>query len=294
MFNWVCPNCGKDVPPSKTVCPYCPGVPEAPPAAQAYPPQGYPQQAPPQGWAPQTPPPAPPAPQGWGQPAPQAWQPPAPVQPQGWQPPPPPPAPVAAPAPPPPPPQYAPPVAPPAPAWQQTPQYPPPPAGAAWSQPPAKSGLPAWMIGVAFALVLLGIGAAIYFVFLKPSKPTTQEKAGLENPANPSQQKVSNPLQKYVEVVGIRMTTQDKKPTAKFVVVNHSSTEISGLAANVMLWASTSRSEEDSIGSFNFDLARLGPNASMELSAPLKTKLKPSTGYGRPRTNLRCLDGRTV
>jgi hypothetical protein len=115
----------------------------------------------------------------------------------------------------------------------------------------------------------------LYFGFLRPATRNTQEKAGLENPANPSQQKVSNPLQKYVEVVGIRLVSQDKKPTARFVVVNHSNTDINGLGANVMLWASTSRSEEDSIGSFAFQLGTLGANGSKELTAPLKTKLKP-------------------
>ena len=150
------------------------------------------------------------------------------------------------------------------------------PAPPVWAAPPEKPGLPAWLVGVGFALLLLAAGAALYFVFLRPTARTNaQEKAGLENPANPSQQKVSNPLQKYVEVVGIRLVSQDKKPTARFIVVNHSNTDINGLAANVMLWASTSRSEEDSIGSFSFELRSLGPNASHELTAPLKTKLKP-------------------
>ena len=268
MFNWVCPHCGKDVPPSKTECPYCHGAPEA--VAPAPPPAGYPAQ----GWPPQQPqqawtPPAPPA--NWQAPAPQPWQPPqpahAPAQPQGWQPPPP----VAAP------PVQQQPVPPPAnPAWPPpAPQYAHAPAGAAWAPPPQKAGIPAWLLGVGFAVALLGALAALYFGAQRYGHTNLQEKAGLENPANPSQQKVSNSLQKVVEVVGIRMVTQDKKPTVKFVVVNHSSAEIAGLVANVTLWASTSRSEEDSIGSFTFKLSSLGPNASKEVTEPLKTKLKP-------------------
>lgn len=132
-------------------------------------------------------------------------------------------------------------------------------------------------MGLGIGAILIAIGAgAIYYM----SRPTTgrtnvAEKAGLENPANPSQQKVTNPIQKYVEVVGIRMMTESKKPIAKFIVVNHSNGEITGLEGNVTLWASTSRSEEDSVGSFSFKVASLGPNASEEMSAPLKTKLKP-------------------
>ena len=57
-------------------------------------------------------------------------------------------------------------------------------------------------------------------------------------------------------------------------MVNHSSGEIPDLEADVTLWASTSRSDEDSVGSFSFKLNGLGPNDSKELTEPLKTKLK--------------------
>jgi hypothetical protein len=129
-------------------------------------------------------------------------------------------------------------------------------------------------MGIGFALAFLAIGAAIYFGIQSFSRTSPAEKAGLENPANASRQKVSNPLQKYVEVVGLRLMNEKKKPVAKFIVVNHSNTEIADLAANVTLWASTSRSEEDSIGSFSFRIASLGPSDSKELTQPLKTKLK--------------------
>jgi hypothetical protein len=125
--------------------------------------------------------------------------------------------------------------------------------------------------GVAVVLLLLGGGI---YLFLQRSGTNPAEKAGLENPSNPSRQKVSNPLQKYVEVVGLRLVTENKKPVAKFVVVNHSSTEITDLAANVTLWASTSRSEEDSVGSFNFKVPSLGPEEAKDLTEALKTKMK--------------------
>lgn len=124
-----------------------------------------------------------------------------------------------------------------------------------------------------FAAALLVVGGGIYYLLNRPAG-SPAEKAGLENPSNASSQKVSNPLQKYVEVVGLRMLDEKQKPVAKFVVVNHSSTEIDGLAANVRLWASTSRSEEDSVGSFSFKVGELPPNGSVDLTEPLKTKFK--------------------
>jgi hypothetical protein len=171
---------------------------------------------------------------------------------------------------PPPPQQYAPPP-------QQQPQYAPPrpqAPPAAWQPTPTQSGPPTWMVAIGFAVVLLLVGGGIYYFFLRTPGESSAAKAGLENPANASQQKVTNPLQKYVEVVGMRLINEDKKPVAKFVVVNHSSAEIDGLEADVRLWASTSRSEEDSVGSFSFKLPEIGPNSSKDLTEPLKTKLK--------------------
>jgi hypothetical protein len=276
MFNWVCPRCGKDVPPSKTECPYCPAPaqepvvpappqastpqyqPVQPPQAQQFPPQQYSPETPPQhapesnrGWQPpppppswQPPPPPPPASQAWGQPPqshtpPQQQHQPPPQQPQQWQPP----------------------------ANQPHPHQ-------AWAPPPNRAAQPTWLIGIGFAVAFIAVFAAIYFAIQHFGHTNVQEKAGLENPSNASQQKVSNPLQKYVEVVGIRLISENKKPAARFVVVNHSNTDIAGLEASVTLWASTSRSEEDSIGSFNLKLANLPANSSKELTEPLKTKLK--------------------
>ena len=273
MFNWVCPRCGKDVPPSKTECPFCATAPQAaPPQPVGAPPPYYPPPPPPQQYG------APPAP-AWQPPQaaapPQAWQPP-----QQWTPP-------APPAPPPPPAQQA--------AWQPQappPQPPPPPHSSGYALPPEpaqpaphpqaawpqqKQGLPTWVLGGGFALALLAVLGLVYY-WMQPSaaKIAGADKAlGEKAAAATTQEKVANPLQKYIEVVGIRLVTQDKKSVAKFVVVNHSSGEIVGLEANVTLWASTKRSEEDSVGAFSFKTRSLGPNASADVTAPLTTRLKP-------------------
>jgi len=129
-------------------------------------------------------------------------------------------------------------------------------------------------VAIGFAAALLLVGGSIYYFFLRTPGGAPTEKTGIENPSNASRQNVTNPLQKYVEVVGLRMITEDKKPVAKFVVVNHSGTEIDDLAANVTLRASTSRSDEDPVGSFSFKVSAIGPNDSKDLTAPLKTKLQ--------------------
>ncbi len=252
MFSWVCPRCGHDVPPSKTVCPFCepvaaPPIPEAsqphlsqPPSQQ--PPSPYPPA--PQYWQPQAPPlqyqgPQPPQYQ-------QAWpQQPPPQQPQ-------------------PPQQY----------WQPPqPQYVPPPPPhvlkpAPWAaEEQHRAGKPQWLIALlAFAGVIVIFGAA-YLIMGNRSSSTAKEAA---------KQATANPMQKYIEVVGIRLLSDRKGQSVKFVVVSHSGVELTDLDASVNLWASTARSEEDTVGSFAFHLGSLGPNESKELTAPLKTDRKPS------------------
>ena len=83
-----------------------------------------------------------------------------------------------------------------------------------------------------------------------------------------------SPLQKYIEVSGVRFIENAKKQTeVKFVITNHSPAEISGLAGNVTIWGRTRTSEEDAAGTFTFS-TNLGPWESKEMSAPLNTKLK--------------------
>jgi hypothetical protein len=130
------------------------------------------------------------------------------------------------------------------------------------------------MVALGFAGALLLVGGSIYYFLLRPVGGAPAEKTAIETPSNASRQNVTNPLQKYVEVVGLRMITENKKPVAKFVVVNHSGAEIDDLAANVTLRASTSRSDEDPVGSFSFKIDAIGPNDSKDLTAPLKTKLQ--------------------
>src|SRR5579864_2258464 len=213
MFTWICPQCGREVPPAYNECPDCAGK----QAGQAA---------------------APPAPGTTTMPPGQA-----------------PPRQYAAP-----PPQYA-----------APPQY---------QVAPPKSGItiPPWLMSIVFAVAFLAIFAGAYFGIrhftsggeaAASGAPVALEKppaAGLGKP---------NTLQKYVEVIGMRLLEDPKKkPQVRFVVVNHSGAEISDLAANVNLWARTAKSEEEAIGTFAFKLPSLGAYEAKEMSAALSTKLR--------------------
>jgi hypothetical protein len=251
MFTWICPQCGKEVPPAYTDCPNCaekaaqaaqqaqaPAVPAAQPeAAPAYVPPAPFQQP-----AAQYPPPAPPQYQAPPYPAP-------PYQPQG-----------------PPPPYNYPPQQPP----QYAPQQPPP---GYWMPQQPKRGLPTWLLTVLVAAgtAVVIFGAIWLFSAHTESKPST----AVENPAaKPGA--ATNPVQRNIEVSGVRFDVDPKnksKILVKFVITNHSGMDLSGLAGNVTLWGSTHKSDEDAQGSFSF-ATNLRPFESKDMQAPLTTKLK--------------------
>ena len=241
MFTWICPQCGREVPPAYNECPDCAERAKQAPAAQAPPP---PQHQPPQ---------PPPPPQYAAPPAPQY----APPQQQYAPPPPPYPPPQQ---------QYAPPA---------QGQYAPPPY-----QPPLPQqrgmNLPVWLMTILFALAIGGVVVGALWIL-----STNRGSAGVgptpsatvESPAAKPGSK-TNPIQKYIEVSGVRFVQDGAKKTmAKFVIVNHSDSDIRGLAGNVTIWGRTQKSEEDAQGTFSFS-TNLGPMETQELTVPLKTKLK--------------------
>jgi hypothetical protein len=209
MFTWVCPQCGREVPPHFTECPDCK-------KAAANPPQPDQPPAPPQ---------APPAQQAYYQYAP---------------------------------PQYG----------QAMPQY--------YPAPRRQMALPVWLLTILFAV---GIGGAVFGIYTLMSNNRAQTGSGpaptaaVESPAAKPGSK-ANPLQKYIEVAGVRFTSDAKKKTqATFLLINHSEADISGLAGNVTIWGRTKKSEEDAVGTFNFS-TNLPPFGSKELTVPVNTKLK--------------------
>jgi hypothetical protein len=150
-----------------------------------------------------------------------------------------------------------------------------PPRPAAPPPPAPRPALPTWLLTILAFFAIVGIGSGIYFGIQYFSNRKQATSTGLDAAANTARAKLTSPLQKYVEVVGIRLVENARKqPEATFIVVNHSSNELDDLDATVTLWASTSRSEEDAIGTFTFKLRSIGANESKELTAPLNTKLK--------------------
>jgi hypothetical protein len=225
MFTWICPQCGREVPPAYTECPDCNR-------------KSQPVAAPP------------PSSQALREPV------------------------VAAVVAEPPPPEVkplAPPIEPaPAPVFQ---------APAPVRRPPATAralGLPVWLATVLSAVVIVGLVAGMYWIVNslqggRPARPTTAEESPGAKPGAPV-----SPIQKFIEVSSVRFLEDPKnkeKILVKFVVTNHTEAELTGLAGNVTIWASTGRSEEDAQGTFEF-ATNLKGLESKELTTPLVGKKK--------------------
>jgi hypothetical protein len=217
MFTWICPQCGREVPPAYNECPDCAAKGTAPAAVQA--------EAPPA-------PAAPPAAIAPDRPLPAA-----------------PPAAVALPA------------------WEAPPVR----------RAPPPAGLPTWLLAIVFAFAFVGLGAAIYWTAAYFKGRGAAPAAAVESPAAKAGAKV-NPLQKYIEITGVRFVGDPKDKTkskvlVRCIVINHSEADLSGLAGNVTIWGRTQKSEEDAEGTFTFS-TNLRPFEAKEIEQPLNTKLK--------------------
>jgi hypothetical protein len=139
----------------------------------------------------------------------------------------------------------------------------------------ARAGLPTWLLAILFAFAFVGVGAGAYFAVQYFRGGTQAASTPVETAAARTQVK-PNPLQKYVEISGIRFVETSKhEAEARFVVVNHSGADIADLAGTVNIWGRTAKSEEEAAGSFAFKMESLKPYESKEAVAPLSTKLKP-------------------
>jgi hypothetical protein len=220
MFTWICPQCGREVPPAYTECPDC-----SKKSAETATPPPQPAAPQPEAAAPHVPQPAAQAPAA------------APV--------------VSAPEP-----QFR--------------------LGPHGEPLPRRRSLPIWLLTILFAAGFVGIGMAVYWAVSSSGKSgavaLSRPSGNVENPAAKPGTPV-HPLQKYIEIAGVRFQQDAKKKNAilvTFLAINHSPADVSGLAGNVTLWSNTRRSDEDAQGSFSFSTDLKG-YASKELTVPLTT-----------------------
>jgi hypothetical protein len=144
--------------------------------------------------------------------------------------------------------------------------------------PAARRATPAWLVMAGVAVLLGGVFAGGY-LFLLPKlrggspTPAKPPAAALESPA-PSTAPTAHPYAKYIEVAGIRIVEENKKPILKLLLVNHSGAELADINGKVELRAVSGKPDAPAVGAVEVKVSSIGPYESKELSAPLKTTLR--------------------
>ncbi len=264
MFTWICPQCGREVPPSAAECPTCAerqkqAAQPQQPAAQAPPPLQY------------TPPTYQPPPLQYTPPAPtpqpqQAYYPPQPPQQQ----------------PPPPLPQQQPPA-------QQSYSYPPPSGQPQYQAPqgqqPAqavytigaenhKKGMPAWLVAILTIAVIGGGLFGVYKLVSSRNGSSTSATAAAPDVLSGTASK-SHPYAKYLEVSGIRIIENAaKKPIVRFAVVNHSPAELSGLELRITFRAVNGPADAEPIAVVEAKVGSVPAHGIKDMESPLNTTMK--------------------
>lgn len=242
MFTWICPQCGSEVPPSYSECPTC-AERQAAQQAKAGAPAGVP--PPPHAAPTSTYAPAPPQQQAQPQyPPPQAYPPPQQYPPQGYAPPP--------------------------------PGYAPPPYGY------HKQGPPAWLVTVGVAVALIAAFALLYKFVLAPKSSSSSANSGVafETPEGKNSVNTKDGaaaagtsvhLAKVVEITGIRIFEEKRKPMVRFMVINHSQAPLDGITGTVTLRA---QGKDDPIATIPVKVDSVAAFEGKDITAPLKTSMR--------------------
>ncbi|MBL8290694.1 MAG: hypothetical protein JNN08_02595 [Bryobacterales bacterium] len=138
-----------------------------------------------------------------------------------------------------------------------------------------KQGLPAWAVTLMVALGLVIIGGGLYYYVgnnRRPAVTTAQEQPVLETVKEGAKAPAAAPAaSKFIEVTGIRIFEEARKPMVRFMVINHSQADLPGVSGTVLLKAA---GKDDPIASIPLKLSGLGPYEGKDITAPLKTKLR--------------------
>jgi hypothetical protein len=107
------------------------------------------------------------------------------------------------------------------------------------------------------------------------SSSDKQTKGAPPIPAHFTASNVSNPIAKYIEVVGLRVT--EKSPghlVVQFGVVNHSEADVGDVKLTVNLGTTAAKPGEPPLITFPVQVSRLGPSELKDATVEVPTKLR--------------------
>lgn len=117
---------------------------------------------------------------------------------------------------------------------------------------------------------------AAFLAGCSSSSPDKQAKAAAPAiPAHFTAVNTSNPVAKYIELVGLRVT--ERSPghlIVQFGVVNHSEADVGDVKMAVKLGTTAAKPGEPPLISFNSQVSRLGPSELKDVTVEVPTKLR--------------------
>jgi hypothetical protein len=107
------------------------------------------------------------------------------------------------------------------------------------------------------------------------SSSNKQTKAGPAIPAHFTASNTSNPIAKYIELVGFRVTERSKGHlVVQFGVVNHSEADVGDVKMTVKLGTTAAKPGDPPLISFPAQVARLGPSELRDVKVEVPTTLR--------------------
>jgi hypothetical protein len=134
---------------------------------------------------------------------------------------------------------------------------------------PAPKGPPKWLTAVAAGVLLAIVVLGVYWIFLR-QQPTSS--AVIDAPVSKTGA-ADNPLQKYIEVTGVRFSPMSKGVQVAFILVNHSDSDIVGLTGTATVLAKSDSGDQTKVGTVKFQTT-MSAQSSKELQLPLDTTKK--------------------
>ncbi len=115
----------------------------------------------------------------------------------------------------------------------------------------------------------------VFLAGCSSSSPDKQAKAAPAVPAHFTANNTSNPMAKYIELVGLRVTERSKGHLiVQFGVVNHSEAEVGDLKMNVNLGTTAAKPSDPPLITFPAQVSHLGPSELKDAMVEVPTKLR--------------------
>ena len=117
---------------------------------------------------------------------------------------------------------------------------------------------------------------AVFLVSCSSSSSSNkQTKAAPAVPAHFTASNTSNPVAKYIELVGFRVTERSKGHlVVQFGVVNHSEADVGDVKMTVKVGTTASKPSDPPLITFTAQVARLGPSELKDVKVEVPTSLR--------------------